>query len=162
LITKACHGNEIFVNVVKVYDLWVSTPPCGEASEGESTTLCPGVYLYQAGFRAGEQEVVVDLPPANVTLTVQGCSLSPPENFCPEIPDLVLTAEEPLPDETITAVHVIYEGNLINCEGDRCQIPLRSTPDWCYTLSSGRTPFGGRVPLHRSLHCRKRRIWHLP
>jgi hypothetical protein len=112
----------------KVYNLWVSTPPCPEASKGESTVLCPGVYLYQAGFRDREQEVVVELPPATVTLTIEGCALTPPENFCPAIPDLVLTGEEPLPDEEILAIHVIYESNAITCEGARCQIQLRSTP----------------------------------
>jgi hypothetical protein len=123
-------GNEILDQCgEKVYDLWVSTPPCLEASKDESTTLCPGVYLYQAGFRDGEREVVVDLPQANVTLTIEGCSLTPPENFCPEIPELVLTAEEPLPNEEITAVYVIYEGNAITCKGARCQLPLRSTSD---------------------------------
>lgn len=122
-------GSEIYDQCgERVYDLWVSTPPCEQASKGKSTTFCPGVYLYQAGTRAGEQEVVVDLPQANVWLSVEGCLLVPPENFCPEIPDLLLTADEPLPNEEITAIHVIYESNAYTCEGARCQIPLRSTP----------------------------------
>jgi len=149
-------GNEIFDQCgEKVYSLWASTPPCLEASKGEPTTLCPGFICTRQVFREGEQDVIVDLPQATVTLTIDGCSLSPPENFCPDIPDLVLTGEEPLPDEKITAVHVIHEGNAITCEGDRCQLPLRSTP-----LTGTPIEFWAdsslaiQVPIHRSPACR--------
>lgn len=112
----------------KVFELWKTTPPCTAASTGNPTTYCPGLYLYFAGFREGQREVVVDLPAPSVSLSIAGCELIPPENLCPRIPRLVLTGEEPLPDEEITAVHVIYEGNLYTCNADRCEIQLRSTP----------------------------------
>jgi len=112
----------------EIYTTWKSTPPCEQAGEGKSTFPCPGYYAYFAGYQTGRKEVVVDLPPPTVWLTITGCDLSPPKNFCQQIPKLVLTGEEPLPNETITAIHIVMNGVEQTCESNVCEISLKPTP----------------------------------
>lgn len=112
-----------------VFNEWSLTPPC-EAAEagGEAAKGCPGLYLFKAGFRSGERPVVVDLPPPGVWLTLSGCTLVPPENLCQQLPALLLTGEEPLPNESIVAIIAIFDEQTFRCEAVLCEIPLRSTP----------------------------------
>jgi hypothetical protein len=120
-ILDAC-GDEIF-------EEWKDTEPCEqvEAKNGK-LARCEGVYLFFVGTQSGEREVVVDLPPPSVFVNLGGCNLMPPENICPQLPTLVLTAEEPLPNEHITAIHALIDGRTIVCEAATCEIPLRPTP----------------------------------
>jgi len=111
-----------------IYTQWLKTPPCEEAAAGEATTFCPGLYAYFAGFETGKVTTVVDLPPPTVWVDVSDCTLYPPENFCPQQPNLLFTAEEPLPDYEIEAIHIIAEGRKVTCGGAECEIPLKSTP----------------------------------
>lgn len=111
-----------------IYAQWLKTPPCEQAATGEPTTYCPGLYAYFAGFETGKVTTVVDLPPPTVSVDVSGCLLNPPENFCQRQPNLLFTAEEPLPDYEIEAVHVIVEGRKVTCSGAQCEIPMKSTP----------------------------------
>ncbi|MEW5870404.1 MAG: hypothetical protein AB1894_14105 [Chloroflexota bacterium] len=103
-------------------EAWFYTPPCQNPSH------CPGVYLHLAGTQAKERQVIIQLPPATVWVSLEECELVPPENRCPSLPTLVLTGEEPLPDESIVAVQGSYEGEPFYCAGDVCKIPLRPTP----------------------------------
>ena len=111
-----------------IYQQWLKTPPCEEAAAGKPTTYCPGLYAYFAGFEPGKVTTIVDLPSPSVWVKVSGCSLSPPENFCPQQPNLLFTAEEPLPDYEIEAIHVVVDGRKVTCGGNDCEIPLKSTP----------------------------------
>lgn len=111
-----------------VYAQWLKTPPCEAAAAGEPTTYCPGFYAYFAGFQPGKITTVVDLPTPSVWLDVSGCSLNPPENFCPQQPKLVFKGEEPLPDQQIKAIHVVVEGIKVTCSGDKCEVPVKATP----------------------------------
>jgi hypothetical protein len=86
------------------------------------------LYAYFAGFQPGTTTSVVDLPTPSVWLNVSGCSLNPPENFCPQQPKLVFTGEEPLPDQEIEAIHVVVDGIKVSCQRDTCEVPVRSTP----------------------------------
>ena len=72
--------------------------------------------------------MIIELPPATVWISLEGCDPIPPENLCAEIPTLVLFGEEPLPDEHITAIQGIYEGAPFYCAGEICKLPLRPTP----------------------------------
>jgi hypothetical protein len=112
----------------EVYEQWLKTPPCEAAAAGEPTTFCPGLYAYFVGFQPGTITSVVDLPTPSVWLNVSGCSLNPPENFCPQQPKLVFTGEEPLPDQEIEAIHVVVDGIKVSCQRDTCEVPVRSTP----------------------------------
>lgn len=113
---------------IETYEQWLKTPPCEAATEGESTTYCPGLYAYFAGFEPGKTSTIVDLPTPSAWINISGCSLYPPENFCSQRPNIVVTGEEPLPDQEIIAVHIVVEGIKVSCQGDECEIPLRSTP----------------------------------
>ena len=122
-------GEEVYADCSQeVYDEWITTPPCMQAQTGESTFLCPGLYLYKVGYQAGEQNVTIDLPAPSVWLTLTGCSLTPPQNLCAGVPNLLLTGEEPLPNEHITAIHINFEDQSLTCEAEVCEIPLQPTP----------------------------------
>jgi hypothetical protein len=112
----------------ETYTTWKSTPPCIQAGEGKSTFNCLGYYAYFVGNRSGRQEIIVDLPLPEVWLTITGCDLKPPENFCQQIPSLVLTGEEPLPNENITSIYALIDGVEYRCESEICEIPLKPTP----------------------------------
>ncbi len=75
-----------------------------------------------------EQEVTIDLPAPSVWLTLTGCSLTPPNNLCSGVPNLLFTGDEPIPNEYITAIHVIFGDQFITCEAEVCEIPLQPTP----------------------------------
>jgi hypothetical protein len=111
-----------------VYNEWVRTLPCSSLGEGESPpTACSGLYLYFIGSAPAEKEIEVDLPPAQVYVSLSGCNPTPPENLCPEIPSLHLVGEEPLPNEQITAIHVKIRDVETTCEGDTCDVLLHPT-----------------------------------
>lgn len=113
---------------VDIFEQWFNTPPCEEAAAGKPTTYCSGYYAYFVGYEPGTVTAVVDLPLPSVWIDISGCILRPPQNFCAQLPNLVLTGEEPLPDEDIESIHAIIEGLKISCPGNKCEIPLRSTP----------------------------------
>jgi hypothetical protein len=113
----------------QVYQQWLDTEPCEKADQGrEAVSTCLGLYFHQVGFRSGEQSVVVNLPPPVVWLNISGCALDPPQNLCQELPSLILTGEEPLPNERITAIHAMIAGETFTCEAEVCEIPLQPTP----------------------------------
>lgn len=111
----------------EVYQEWLQTPPCEEAASGEPTTYCPGLYAYFAGFEPGKVTSVITLPSPTVTIDVSNCALNPPENFCSQQPNLIFSAEEPLPDFNIEKIHINVEGRMLSCAGDECEISLKST-----------------------------------
>ena len=111
-----------------VYSEWVSTPPCEiDPKKGETVADCDGLYLHLVAQTDREREVVVQLPPAEVFVTLEGCAPKPPENFCAEIPSLLLTAEEPLPNEQIVSIEGLIDADPFFCEGSICALPLKAT-----------------------------------
>ncbi len=107
-----------------VYQEWQSTPPCAQ----ENTSACEGVYLYLLNQSPAEKTVVVDLPPSQVWISLTGCTPTSLENLCPELPSLLLRGDEPLPNESITTIHAIYNQQVIDCAANTCIIPLNPTP----------------------------------
>jgi hypothetical protein len=121
-------GEEILRNCGQtVYDQWRLTTPCMIPRDG-NVRECPGVYMHQVTFRPAERTIEVDLPPPSVWVTLANCTPTIPDNRCTVMPSLLLTAEEPLPNEHITAIYAVYNGRTTVCETDTCEIPLRSTP----------------------------------
>jgi hypothetical protein len=59
---------------------------------------------------------------------LEDCLPVPPDNFCSNLPTLVLTGEEPLPNESITAIQGTYSDIMFYCAGDRCALPMQTTP----------------------------------
>lgn len=108
---------------------WVNTPPCAtQAKPNPTLTECPGLYLFLASFLEKEKQMMVELPPPVVYVNLEGCSPSPPENRCEQLPVLLLTAEEPLPNERITGIRGFYDGQPFFCEGNTCRLTLGTTP----------------------------------
>lgn len=108
---------------------WRSTPPCKVVEEGGTqTSRCPGLYFHLVSSQQVEREVVVSLPPPTVFVTLEGCTPKPPENFCSQLPSLLFTAEEPLPNEHITAIQGLYGEEPFYCQGATCTLPLHPTP----------------------------------
>ena len=119
-VGKSC-GDEVQAD-------WQSTPPCQKILKGRgSITECSGLYLLQISSRPKQKEILIDLPVATVGVTLQGCSPTPPENLCPQMPALLLTGEEPLPNERITSIEGSLNGAPFLCEGGTCALPLSTT-----------------------------------
>jgi hypothetical protein len=111
------------------YEAWLNTPPCKQAANvGQDVARCEGLYLHLVSTRPAQRDVVIELPPATVWINLEGCTPKPPENICATIPSLVFTGDEPLPNEHITAIHGIYDGQPFTCPGSVCRLPLKSTP----------------------------------
>jgi hypothetical protein len=112
-----------------LYNLWINTPPCADAAEGKKdVTTCKGLYLHLISASPSEKEVVVDLPPPSVWVSLEGCQPKPPENLCQTIPYLLLTGEEPLPNEKIVSIRGTYAGQPFSCPGSVCKLALQPTP----------------------------------
>ncbi len=108
---------------------WLATPPCPKLANGSGNTAgCTGLYLHLVSIQPKQREVVVTLPPPQVWVTLDGCTPNPPENRCQQLPNLVLTGDEPLPNEKIIAIHGAYAGNPFQCDSASCILPLRATP----------------------------------
>lgn len=115
----------VWCNTV-LYNEWNATRPC-VLKEGETSEDCPGLYLFEVGSYPAEKEVEVELPLPSVWVSISGCSPEPPGNRCSSPPNLRLTGEEPLPNETIIAIHGILDGEPFNCNNGACSLPLRPT-----------------------------------
>ncbi len=110
------------------FDLWSKTTTCPQADTGGDVHQCPGVYMHMVGSQDAEREVTVNLPPPTVWVSVSGCDLAPPaQNRCDHLPDLLLTGEEPLPNETIISIHGLLGGESFSCPGASCTVPLPPT-----------------------------------
>lgn len=110
-------------------EIWLNTPPCEAASApGSDASSCDGVYLHLIAYQPTERQVPVELPVPTVYVNLEGCTPSPPENLCPTIPSLLLTGEEPLPNEQIVAIHGTFDGQAFSCPGSICKIQLQPTP----------------------------------
>lgn len=110
-----------------VYTVWSTTKPCSQAGTGGDIRDCHGVYLSLVGSQQTEREISVDLPPAKVWVSVSGCDAMPPQNRCTNLPNLLLTGEEPLPNEAIIGIHGLMAGEPFSCQGASCEIPIPPT-----------------------------------
>lgn len=110
---------------ISLADQWWKTPVC---NPNKPSTECQGLYVLLFTSTPKEREVVVELPPPVVWLELEGCDPTPPDNLCTTLPTLVMTGDEPLPDQHIVAIQGMYDGEPFHCIGDICKIPLRSTP----------------------------------
>jgi hypothetical protein len=87
------------------------------------------LYFHFIASEAKEEIVQIDLPMPEVWITISGCTPVPPENHCDSIPNLLITAEEPLPNEEIIYIQGTYNDIPFVCGGNQCEVPLRPTPE---------------------------------
>lgn len=104
---------------------WWLSKPC---NPNKPINKCDGLYVYLYASTQKERETEVILPPPVVWVSLDGCSPQPPDNLCQQLPTLVLTGEEPLPNEHIVQIQGLYDGTPFYCEGNVCQLPLSPTP----------------------------------
>jgi len=120
-------ADEILVWCNKVlYNEWNATKPC-VLKEGQTTQDCPGLYLHEVASFPADKEVEVELPLPGVYISITGCSPEPPENTCNSPPSLLLTGEEPLPNEEIISIQGILDSEPFTCNNGECALPLRPT-----------------------------------
>lgn len=113
-----------------IHVVWESTPPCASIIKDNKSdpSLCTGVYLVFIASQPKQKDVVIQLPPAKVYISLDGCIPSQPENRCDTLPSLLFQGEEPLPNETITAIHGTIGGLPFECSTMTCTVPLQATP----------------------------------
>jgi hypothetical protein len=123
-----------------VYDTWISQEPCAINTR---TSTCEGYYAYQVDSRPAEKEIAMELAPATAWISIEGCEpvISTATNICESEPILVITGQEPLPNETIIRVEGTYGGASFVCDGtDTCKFIIGETGEqglpvefWAYS-----------------------------
>ena len=129
---------------------WLNTPSCNKIIKGKGKiSSCPGLYLIQISSQPKEKEITIDLPQASVGVNLEGCSPVPPENLCEKLPALLLTGEEPLPNEQITSIEGTINGVPFNCKGATCPVKLTITSDIGVTVEFwANSTFGDSSPRY--------------
>jgi hypothetical protein len=110
----------------EVYDLWAESAPCAEAETNQREN-CPGVYLFPAGSEIKQKEIAVELPTPRVWLDLKDCNSVIGTELCAEIPTLVVTAEEPLPNESIIRIQGTINEIPFVCSKESCEVNLQAT-----------------------------------
>ena len=108
-----------------IYYNWKRTLPCDTEPQE-----CKGFYLFLVKTQSAQKQVTVKLPPPIVMLTLEGCETVSRSgtNICETIPKLVLTGEEPLPNQHITRIEGTVDGQSFSCAA-LCKLKLSPTSD---------------------------------
>jgi hypothetical protein len=109
-----------------IYSDWIVQGPCMDTNKRD----CEGFYIHLINNWPAEKEIPAELPPATVWISLEGCEyvLSTSTNICETPPTLVITGQEPLPDETIIRVEGTYDGKPFDCDGtDICKFEIPAT-----------------------------------
>ena len=106
----------------KIFDLWLNSAPCSGTNK-----KCEGMYLFLAGFEKKEKDIQIELPTANVWIDVKDCISIRSSDICVDIPSLVISAEEPLPNEVISRIQGKMNDVPFICYGQSCELQLRVT-----------------------------------
>lgn len=107
-----------------VYDEWISTKPCNIGEVG-SASQCPGFYLQPISSAAAERPLEIELPLPSAWVSIINCNPQLPDTRCTTLPSLLLTAEEPLPNESIISIQGTVGGDPFICTGAVCSIPIK-------------------------------------
>ncbi|HMD88996.1 MAG TPA: hypothetical protein VKF38_07515 [Anaerolineaceae bacterium] len=118
-----------------LFNQWISTKPCAESDMGKDSSQCDGMYLHAVAKTPGKRKMVVNLPVPEVWVSLTDCNPVPPDNRCSSIPGLILTGEEPLPNEAIIRLQGIIGSETFSCPGDQCVIPLQPTGNQGQSIS---------------------------
>ncbi len=118
-VFKAC-GYEKYLE-------WMQTGPCLVLDKEGDTSTCPGLYAHFISSEIKQKTITIDLPLPTVWVTISGCEQKPLNNYCNQMPSLLLIAEEPLPNEHPVAIHGILGGKRFSCPAATCLVPLRRT-----------------------------------
>ena len=109
-----------------IYYQWLESMPCYEISGGD-TQECSGIYLLLIRSEERTKEIVVDLPTPTVRVGLNDCVPVQGTDLCASKPSLLISAEEPLPNEEITQVEGRINEIPFFCSGEVCEVPLQVT-----------------------------------
>ncbi len=122
-----------------VYETWQATPPCPAAESGGDVTSCEGYYLHLVRSFPATRKVGVALPPAVVWVSLLNCESYRQTHLCAGTPTIVLTGEEPLPNESITSIAGTLDGKPFTCSSP-CWLNIEETSEngvtvtfWAYS-----------------------------
>jgi hypothetical protein len=125
-------GDEIFDECGEdIYDEWIVQESCPEYTIRTKPQTCDGFYLYEISSEPAEHEIAVKLPPPVVLVSLEGCTdlTITSTNLCEEPPVLILTGQEPLPNENIISIEGLIDGEEFSCGSDECRFDLPITPE---------------------------------
>lgn len=110
----------------KIYNHWIKQPVCTNLT-GEG---CKGYYLFLVSSEPASKQIPAELPEATAWLSLENCNPVPSAatNLCEQLPELVVTGQEPLPNEHIIRVEGTLDGEPFACDGQVCKLPLSVTP----------------------------------
>lgn len=109
-----------------VYREWSETQPC-DVSEVDSFRQCPGFYFQFIESSAGERQIELELPKPEAWVSIIDCNEQFPDTHCTTLPSLLITGEEPLPNEIIISIQGTINNVPFSCMGNECRLPLQPT-----------------------------------
>ena len=119
-----------------IWEEWIVQAPCTEYD----VKLCQGYYVFLVDTEPAQKVVSTKLPPPSVQVTVENCHpvYTSSTSICEFEPILVLTGVEPLPDQYITGIQGLYEGQPFSCDATcRLKLPVTEEPFtiqfWAYS-----------------------------
>jgi len=120
--------NEVYIDCGEdIYDEWVDQDLCTEGKYNH----CEGYYIYLLDEIPSQREVVVELPAAEAWIDLEDCSplsISAATNLCEFKPKLIITGDEPLPNEEIISIAGRIDGEPFTCDAP-CRIRLAPTDE---------------------------------
>ena len=108
------------------FSTWKNTPAC-DTSGNPNTANCPGVYLFNLNSVPITRIVEVKLSPPTIWLSMTGCIAAASQDYCQGKPILVLSGEEPLPNESIVRISGKIGGESFSCDSNKCLVELGET-----------------------------------
>jgi hypothetical protein len=110
----------------KLSGQWLGTKPCSKA-DSHANEACAGMYLHLVGADQKKKDIQVELPPAKARIELKDCITTRKKDVCVDIPSLLITAEEPLPNEKIIKIQGTLNALPFICYGNSCEVTLRKT-----------------------------------
>ncbi len=129
-----------------IYTTWITQPPCPI----REYKTCVGYYAVQVGSEKKEKEISMQLAPASAWISIEDCEpvLSTSTNICETKPTLVITGQEPIPNEKIIKIEGTYDGLSFDCaDTDVCKFRIPETDEdgatvefWSYSSYGDSSP----------------------
>ncbi|MBE7434023.1 MAG: hypothetical protein HS100_08895 [Anaerolineales bacterium] len=135
-----------------IYREWTSQPMCNL----NNVSRCDGYYALLIDTEPREKEIAMQLPAASAWISLEDCEpvFSTGTNICETQPTLVITGQEPLPNESINRIEGTYNGQSFFCEDTGvCKFRIPETDDegaevtfWAYsTYGDSSLVYGAQI-----------------
>lgn len=109
-----------------IYETWTTQDPCLTNKK----YTCKGYYTVFVDSSPATKEIAMQLAPASAWISLEDCQavLSTSTNICENTPTLVITGQEPLPNESIRRIEGVYNGEPFDCDKtDVCKFHIPET-----------------------------------